>query len=85
MTITMTTDQARLNWRDTIDKAYAEGTEVVLQRYNKPVVVMVNYDLWQMFKQQRFELLKRLSQEVKDGNFVTQEEVEQGLRERGLI
>ena len=62
-----------------------ERTEVIIRRYNKPAVVLVNYDMWQMLKKQRLELLDRLSQEVKDGNYVTQEELDAGLKERGLV
>jgi antitoxin (DNA-binding transcriptional repressor) of toxin-antitoxin stability system len=46
MQTTMSADQARINWRDTVDLAF-RGGEVVIERYNKPVAVVVNYDEWQ--------------------------------------
>ena len=85
MTLTMTTDQARIKWRDTLEKAHMEQSEIVLERYNKPIVVMMNYDRWRLLTQQRREMIERLSKEIDEGNFFTQEEVEQGLRERGLL
>jgi PHD/YefM family antitoxin component YafN of YafNO toxin-antitoxin module len=85
MTLTLTTDQARRDWREVIEKTYMEKAEVVIRRYNKPVSVVVNYDVWQMLKKQRLELLERLSQEIDEGKYFTQEEVDAGLRERGLV
>jgi DNA-binding transcriptional regulator/RsmH inhibitor MraZ len=43
--ITMTSDQARIKWRDTVDTAF-QGGEVVIERYGKPMVAVVNYDHW---------------------------------------
>ena len=64
------------------------GGQVVIQRYDKPVAVLVNYEAWQewqAWKQQRRAYLDKLSAEVDAGRYFTQEQVEQGLRERGLI
>ena len=46
MQTTMSADQARIKWRDTVDLAY-RGGEIIIERYNKPVAVVVNYDDWQ--------------------------------------
>lgn len=35
---------ARANWRDMLDMAQADDTDVVITRYNKPVVVVVAYE-----------------------------------------
>jgi hypothetical protein len=40
--ITVTSEHARINWRDTIDAAY-QGNQVVIERYGKPMVTVVNY------------------------------------------
>jgi PHD/YefM family antitoxin component YafN of YafNO toxin-antitoxin module len=85
MTISMTTDQARRGWRELIEKTFYEKAEVIIRRYNKPAVVMVNYDMWQMLKKQRLDMLTKLSQEVKNGDYVTQEQLDAGLKERGLV
>jgi hypothetical protein len=82
--VTMKGEEARNSWRDIIDTAF-KGGEVVIQRYDKPVAVLVNYEAWQAWKKQRRAYLDRLSAEVEAGNYFTQEQVEHGLRERGLI
>src|SRR5688572_18889170 len=47
MTITtVKSEEARLNWRDTLDTAHTGGA-VVIERYSKPVAVVVNYEQWQ--------------------------------------
>jgi hypothetical protein len=82
--VTMKGEEARNSWRDIIDTAF-KGGEVVIQRYDKPVAVLVNYKAWQAWKKQRRAYLDKLGAEVEAGNYFTQEQVEQGLRERGLI
>lgn len=85
MTVTMTTDETRRDWRNVIEQAYLDQNEIVVKRYNTPAAVVVNYEKWQLLNRQRNELIKQMMQEVKDGDFVTQEEVEAGLKERGLL
>jgi hypothetical protein len=85
--LTMKGEEARNSWRDIIDTAF-RGGQVVIQRYDKPVAVLVNYEAWQewqAWKQQRRAYLDKLSAEIDAGHYFTQEQVEQGLRERGLI
>ena len=55
------------------------------QPRRRPLAVLVNYEAWQTWKRQRRAYLDRLSAEIDAGNFYTQEQVEAGLRERGLI
>ncbi len=50
ITETFASDDARKRWRDLLDMAYADNAEVVIERYNKPVAVLVNYDQYQMIK-----------------------------------
>lgn len=45
--VTVTSEDARLHWRETIDAAYAEKKSVVIERYNKPVAVLLSYEQWQ--------------------------------------
>jgi prevent-host-death family protein len=42
--ITLDSNQARANWRDLLDTAIAEETDVIITRYNKPVVAVVAYE-----------------------------------------
>ena len=85
MTLTMTTDEARRNWREVIETTLFDKGEVIIKRYNKPVSVVVNYDVWQTLKKQRLDYLTQLSREVDEGHYFTQEEVDAGLKERGLV
>ena len=41
-TVTMSSEQARLNWRDAVDTAHT-GKHVVVERYNKPIVVISSF------------------------------------------
>jgi prevent-host-death family protein len=45
MVTTVSADQARVNWRDMLDSAF-KGDEIVIERYGKPLAVVVNYDEW---------------------------------------
>jgi antitoxin (DNA-binding transcriptional repressor) of toxin-antitoxin stability system len=77
-------EQARNRWRDMVDHAF-KGGEVIVQRYDKPVAVLVNYDAWQIWKKQRIAFLMAQSAEIDAGNFFTHEQVLAGMRERGLL
>jgi prevent-host-death family protein len=45
MTVKMVDSKdARANWRDMLDMAQANDTDVVITRYNKPVVAVVAYE-----------------------------------------
>jgi antitoxin (DNA-binding transcriptional repressor) of toxin-antitoxin stability system len=83
-TITVTSDQARINWRDMIDTAFA-GSDVVIERYGKPMVAVVNYDQWQRMRRQFLAMLDQRSQEMRDGNYITQEQLDAELRSKGII
>jgi prevent-host-death family protein len=77
-------EEARNNLRTLLDDVVA-GHEVVIERYNKPVGVLVPHAHWQAWKRHRREQLQRIRQEMDAGNYVTQEELEAGLRERGML
>jgi antitoxin (DNA-binding transcriptional repressor) of toxin-antitoxin stability system len=81
---TVGSDQARLKMRDILDDVIA-GQEVVIERYDKPTAVVIGYAQWQTWKKRWVAMLDEASQQVKDGEYATQEAVETGLRERGLI
>jgi prevent-host-death family protein len=83
-TLTMKSEEARVRMRDILDEVLS-GKEVVIERYAKPTAVVVGYKQWQAWKKRWLAMLDEASQEVKAGNYLTQEQVEAGLRERGLI
>lgn len=41
---TVDSNQARNNWREMLDTVMAENIDVVVTRYNKPVVTMLAYE-----------------------------------------
>lgn len=84
-TKTIGSDEARLKLRDILDDVQAGTTEVVIERYSKPTAVVVNYAQWQAWKRKRKERLDRLRQEMDAGNYLTQEELDAGLKAKGLL
>lgn len=46
------TDDFRWKLRDYLDAVQMSETQVIVQRYRKPVAVLVNYEQWQRLQQQ---------------------------------
>jgi prevent-host-death family protein len=84
-TRTIGSDEARLKLRDILDDVQAGSTEVVIERYNKPTAVVVNYAQWQAWRRQRKKRLERIRQEMDAGQYLTQEQLDAGLKEKGLL
>ena len=82
---TIGSDEARLKLRDILDDVYAGQHEVVIERYHKPTAVVVGYEQWQAIKRRHLAMLDEQSHKIDAGEFFTQEQVEAGLQERGLI
>ncbi len=57
--VTMSSEEARLHWRDTVDTAHT-GNPVVIERYNKPIVVMISHAAWQA-QQERLAQLEKIA------------------------
>jgi hypothetical protein len=83
-TVTYKSFNARRKWREMMDNALI-GKQVIVERYDTPVAVLVNYEQWQMFQKSFLAMLQERSNEVAAGNFVPFEEVETDLRARGII
>ncbi len=63
---TIATDDLRLNLRDILDEVNT-GAEVVVERYRKPMAVVVNYAQWQAWKAaQKAELIAQAKQIAAD-------------------
>lgn len=85
---TIKSDEARNNWRELLDQVLANQTaEVVIERYSKPLAVLVNHDAWHKMKKAHASLLARLSAEMDSDPTmaVPWVDVKQGMKERGLI
>ena len=83
-TVTMKSEEARVRMRDILDEVLS-GKEVVIERYAKPTAVVIGYKQWQAWKKRWLTILDEASREVQEGNYFTEEQVEDGLRQRGLI
>jgi prevent-host-death family protein len=68
---TFKSDEARLKLRDILDDVFRGDTEVVIERYNKPTAVVINYEQWLALKRARqAELLaeaKRIAARIDRG------------------
>lgn len=56
-----------------------QGIPTIIERYNRPIAVLVNYDEYQRLKRAEADTLNRRSREVKEGNYVPWREVENAL------
>jgi hypothetical protein len=83
-TVTFKSHEARLKWREMMDAALL-GKQVIVERYDTPQAVLVNYGQWQMFQKSFLAMLQEQSREVAAGNFVLFEDVEADLRAQGII
>jgi prevent-host-death family protein len=83
MIATMDSREARTRFRDILDATVA-GKEVVIERYNKPTAVVVNYELWQRMRREFLAMLNQRSVEMHAGDYITQEQLDAELQARGL-
>lgn len=81
---TYKSDEARLKMRDILDDVTA-GRESVIERYNKPVAVVVPHALWQSIKRKRKAELDAISKRMDEGEYFTMEQVETMLKQDGLL
>ncbi len=56
---TIESNQARNNWREMLDIVLGQETDVVITRYNKPVVTMLDYEDYLTIRE---ELVKKRAQ-----------------------
>jgi prevent-host-death family protein len=80
---TFKSDEARAKLRDILD-AVTAGGEVVIERYHKPVGVLVPHAAWLAYKRQRKERIERAVKRMAAGDYLTLEQVEAKLNERGM-
>ncbi|MEM7130684.1 MAG: type II toxin-antitoxin system Phd/YefM family antitoxin [Chloroflexota bacterium] len=78
--ITIKSDEARNSWRTLLDQVYAKAQAYIIERYKKPIAVLVSYERWeellQIEQEQKVQIgLKRLD-EIRDQPLYTKEELE---------
>ena len=89
--VTMSADVARVQWRKTIDLAFAHQKEIVIERYGEPIAALMSYENWLEMKRKLKEqeltikVLER-HQEVKNdpSSLISEEEYERLLQAEGL-
>ena len=79
---TMSSDQARQKWGELITSA-VRGDTTVIERYGKPLAVLVSHDQWQEAQRQLREM--RADEAARHGEFISDAELEAGLKARGLL
>lgn len=85
---TIKSDDARNKWAALLDRVLGnQSEEVVIERYNRPLAVLVNYAAWDRLHKAHAALLAKASAEMDaDPDMVVAwTDVKQGLRDRGLI
>ena len=85
---TLSSEEARTNLRDVMDEVMAGESEIVIERHGKPTVAVISYKEYvciQKERERRREHLIRIKAEMESGNYFTWEQVEAGLKERGLL
>lgn len=74
-TSTFNSVDARLKLRDILDGLTNSDNEVIIERYNKPSAVVINYDRWQAIKRQLQEAMlaqaKQISADIANGKIGT--------------
>ena len=81
---TFKSEEARIKLRDILDEVTA-GHEVVIERYNKPVGVVVPHALWKELKKLHHEEIARIRAEMDAGNYMTWDEVKVELEAKGIL
>jgi prevent-host-death family protein len=81
---TIKSEEARIKMRDILDEVTA-GREVVIERYNKPVGVLVPHTLWQSLKKLQREEIARIRQAMDAGDYKTWDEVKADLQAEGIL
>jgi len=74
----------RIKYKEIIKKAAV--SPVLLLQHSQLAAIVISPDEWnQLQRYKRIALLDEQSKLVQQGSYSTQEQIEQGLRERGLI
>jgi PHD/YefM family antitoxin component YafN of YafNO toxin-antitoxin module len=89
--MTIRSEEARSQWRETIDAAYVDKKDVIIERYGKPVVTMVAHAKWQriLIRLAELEFAARAAKDYEDMRadpslIVSEEEYDQILKREGL-
>ncbi|MFO7540842.1 MAG: type II toxin-antitoxin system Phd/YefM family antitoxin [Chloroflexota bacterium] len=65
---TVDSRQARNNWREMLDTVMAEDIDIVVTRYNKPVITMLSYEDYVAIQEQLIEVRRERHAQQKTEN-----------------
>ena len=92
MAVNIRSEEVRKDWAKTIDFVYGEREDVVVERYGRPIVTIVNHIKWQAVLKRLAELelvivaRQRLREIEEDpSQLISQEEFDQMLIAEGLL
>jgi prevent-host-death family protein len=75
----------RVHYRDILPRVKKEGPILLIQR-SEVAAVLVSIEEWNRLQRlQHVTMLDEQSRLAQSGNYLTQEQIEQSLREKGLI
>ena len=89
--MTIRAEEARMQWRETIEAAYVDKKDVVIERYGKPIVTVIAHTKWLALLKRLKELeltargVKAYEEMMADPSLiVSEEEYDQMLEKAGL-
>ncbi|HMN29755.1 MAG TPA: hypothetical protein PKE45_16510 [Caldilineaceae bacterium] len=89
--MTIRAEEARMQWRETVEAAYVDKKDIVIERYGKPIVTVIAYTKWLAMLNRMKELeltakgVKSYEEMVDDPSLiVSEEEYSQMLEKAGL-
>jgi PHD/YefM family antitoxin component YafN of YafNO toxin-antitoxin module len=89
--MTIRAEEARIQWRETIEAAYVDKKDVVIERYGKPIVTVMAHTKWLAMLKRMKELelttkgVKAYEEMIVDPTLdVSEEEYNQMLKKAGL-
>ena len=85
---TVRSEEARTHLRDVMDEVTAGDAEIVIERHGKPMVAVISYKEYQRIQRERQNRLAKLAKaraEMQGGNYLTWEQVEAELKQKGLL
>ena len=85
---TVRSEEARTHLRDVMDAVITGEAEVVIERHGKPTVAVISYKEYQRIQREREKRRAKLAKsraEIEAGNYMTWEQVEAELQQKGLL
>lgn len=82
-TVLVSSEEFRTKWGSTLDIAQTGGS-VVIQRHGRPVAVLVNYEDWKNQSEQRQAQADQHFAGMREGLFLTNQELAILLRARSI-